>query len=64
MDLDRADLSGPLVVVLGSEAVGITDPVLAACDLRVKIPMHESWGCLNVGTAGAVMLWEVARGRR
>lgn len=64
VDLDRADLSGPLVVVLGSEAVGITDPVLAACDLRVKIPMHENWGCLNVGTAGAVMLWEVARARR
>lgn len=63
-DLDRADLAGPLVVVLGSEAVGITDPVLAACDVRVKIPMHENWGCLNVATAGAVMLWEIARRRR
>lgn len=63
-DLDRADFSGNLCVVLGSEAVGITDPVLAACDARVKIPMHENWGCLNVGTAGAVVLWEISRRRR
>lgn len=63
-DLDRADLGGNLLVVLGSEAVGITDAVLAACDVRVKIPMHENWGCLNVATAGAVFLWEIARRRR
>lgn len=63
-DVRDADLSGNLVLVLGSEAVGITDPLLAACDLRVKIPMHENWGCLNVGTAGAVLLWEIARRRR
>lgn len=63
-DIDRAELGGNLVVVLGSEAVGITEPVLAACDARVKIPMHENWGCLNVATAGAVFLWEVARRRR
>jgi tRNA G18 (ribose-2'-O)-methylase SpoU len=63
-DLDRAELGGNLAVVLGSEAVGITDPVLAACDARVKIPMHPNWGCLNVATAGAVFLWEVARRRR
>lgn len=63
-DLDRADLAGNLVVVLGSEAVGVTDEVLRACDAAVKIPMHENWGCLNVATAGAVFLWEIARRRR
>lgn len=59
--LDRADLSPPLVVVLGSEATGLGEDVLAACDAAVKIPMHENWGCLNVATAGAVVLWEVFR---
>lgn len=63
-DLDRADLAGNVVIVLGSEAVGITDDLLRVCDARVKIPMHETWGCLNVGTAGAVFLWEAAKIRR
>lgn len=64
VDLDRADLSGNVVIVLGSEAVGLTDDVLDACDVRAKIPMDENWGCLNVGTAGAVFLWEAAKRRR
>jgi tRNA G18 (ribose-2'-O)-methylase SpoU len=59
--LDRADLSPPLVVVLGSEATGLSDEVVRACDVAAKIPMHENWGCLNVATAGAVVLWEVYR---
>lgn len=63
VELPAADLSGPLVVVLGSEATGLSDDVVRACDAAVKIPMHENWGCLNVATSGAVFLWEIARRR-
>jgi tRNA G18 (ribose-2'-O)-methylase SpoU len=62
--LDEADLSGPLVVALGSEADGLPDDVTAACDLSVEIPMSGDWSCLNVGTAGAILLWEITRRRR
>jgi tRNA G18 (ribose-2'-O)-methylase SpoU len=64
VDLDRAELDGNLLVVLGSEATGISDDLVRRCDFAARIPMHENWGCLNVGTAGAVFLWEIARRRR
>ncbi len=63
-DLDRTDLSGPLLIALGSEADGVPDDVVAACDDVVEIPMSGGWSCLNVGTAGAILLWEIVRRRR
>jgi tRNA G18 (ribose-2'-O)-methylase SpoU len=63
-DIDRADLSGNLLVALGSEATGLSPAVIAACDRAVMIPMHGDWGCINVAAAAAVFLWEVARRRR
>ncbi len=62
--LDRAALGGPVLLALGSEATGLSDGVVAACDTAVEIPMDPTWDCLNVATAGAVILWEVARRRR
>lgn len=62
--LDEADLAGPLILALGSEADGLPDDVAAACDLSVEIPMSGDWSCLNVGTAGAILLWEITRRRR
>lgn len=63
VDLPDADLSGNLLLVLGSEADGLSDEVAAACDACVRIPMDPEWDCFNVGTAGAILLWEVARRR-
>ncbi len=64
VDLDRADVSGDLLIVLGSEATGLSPAVLDACDERVMIPMRGDWGCINVASAAAVFLWEAARRRR
>ena len=61
--LQNADLCGPLLVALGSEADGLPAEVAAACDISAMIPMSADWSCLNVGTAGAIVLWEVARRR-
>ncbi len=64
MPLDDVDLSPPLVLAFGSEANGLSDEVVAACDASVMIPMSGGWSCLNVATSGAVTLWEVDRRRR
>jgi tRNA G18 (ribose-2'-O)-methylase SpoU len=64
VDIAGADLSGNLLVALGSEATGLSPAVLDACDARVVIPMRGDWGCINVAAAAAVFLWEVARRRR
>ena len=63
-EIDRADLSGNLLIALGSEATGLADATVAACDRVVMIPMRGDWGCINVAAAAAVFLWETARRRR
>lgn len=61
---DRVDLRGPVAIVLGSEAHGLPDDVVARVDVRVRIPMAGQVESLNVGVAGAVLAFEAARQRR
>lgn len=66
LDLFRAPdrlLTGDLVVVLGSEGVGIRPGVAGLLDHRVRIPMHGRVASLNVAAAAAVILFELARRR-
>jgi 23S rRNA (guanosine2251-2'-O)-methyltransferase len=51
-------------VVLGAEGRGLRPGVLRSLDFRVRIPMQGQVASLNVATAGAVMLFELARLRR
>jgi 23S rRNA (guanosine2251-2'-O)-methyltransferase len=63
-DYDRFDLTGDIVVVLGSEGAGLHDLVRRTCDHLLRIPMAGGVSSLNVSTAGAVVLYEAARQRR
>ena len=47
-------------LVVGAEGPGLSDGVLAACDRRVRIPMAAGVDSLNVSTAAAVVLHELA----
>lgn len=59
-----ADLRGPVAIVLGSERYGI-DPVWRdAADVRVSIPMLGTADSLNVGHAGALLLYEALHQQR
>ncbi|MCW5899240.1 MAG: 23S rRNA (guanosine(2251)-2'-O)-methyltransferase RlmB [Flavobacteriales bacterium] len=58
-DLPHADLSGPLVVVLGAEDQGISDAVLRMADVLVRIPMAGTIGSLNVSVAAGIALHAV-----
>jgi 23S rRNA (guanosine2251-2'-O)-methyltransferase len=60
---DRADLTGKVVLVLGSEGRGLRRRVAAACDLLISIPVRGRVGSLNVAAAAAVILYEAARQR-
>jgi 23S rRNA (guanosine2251-2'-O)-methyltransferase len=57
------DLTVPIALVLGAEGKGIRPLVLRGCDLLVKIPMFGKVASLNVGAAGAMLLYEVVRQR-
>jgi tRNA G18 (ribose-2'-O)-methylase SpoU len=64
VDLRAADLTGPLLVVVGNETTGMTSAWREACDELVSIPMAGSASSLNAATAGSIVLDEVARQRR
>ena len=62
-DIAGADLTGPLLVVVGNETLGLSTAWRAACDQLVRIPMVGSASSLNAATAGSVVLYEAARQR-
>jgi len=60
-ELEPRLLRGDLGVVLGAEGRGMRQSVASALDFRVRIPMSGQVGSLNVSTAAAVILYELAR---
>ncbi len=54
-------LEPPLGLVLGSEGKGVSKPVAGRVDGFVRIPQAGSIGSLNVGVAGGLAMFEVAR---
>lgn len=59
----QADMTGPVVLVLGSEGKGIRPRVAAACDSLISIPVRGRTASLNVSAAAAVLLFEAVRQR-
>ena len=59
----QADLARDCCLIFGSEGYGISAAVLAQCDEAVAILMRPGVDSLNVGSAGAVFLYEASRQR-
>ena len=59
-----ADLTGRVVLVLGSEGRGIRPRVAGACDRLLAIPLLGRTASLNVAQAATVLLFEARRQRR
>ncbi len=53
----------PLVLVLGSEGVGLSRLVAERCDVLASIPLRGRLASLNVAAAGAVACFEITRCR-
>jgi TrmH family RNA methyltransferase len=59
----EAEYTRPVILMLGNETHGLSDEELEVCHQQVSIPMVGRRDSLNVGVAGAVILYEVfARG--
>lgn len=59
--LYEADLSRPLVLVVGNEQKGLRPLIRKHCDFLVRIPASGPLESLNAATAGAIALAEVQR---
>ena len=59
----ETDLTGKVVLVLGSEGKGIRPRVADACDALISVPVRGSVASLNVSAAAAVLLFEAVRQR-
>ena len=52
----RADLSGPLALVVGAEGAGLSRLVRETCDWLLAIPMYGQVASLNAAVAGSIAL--------
>lgn len=61
----RQQLSGPVVIMLGNETLGLSHRYKEMADVLCSIPMAEtsSASSLNVGCAASILLYEAARQR-
>lgn len=63
-DYYEADLTGPLVLVVGSEGKGIGRLTKEVCDFLVKIPMQGKINSLNASVAGSILMYESMKQRQ
>ena len=56
-------LTGPAVLILGSEDKGISRELIALSDHQIKIPMTGTISSLNVSVAAGILLYEMVRQR-
>lgn len=61
--LYEADLTGPMVLVMGAEDAGLRRLTRECCDGLVRIPMQGAVGSLNVSVATGIALYEIMRQR-
>lgn len=59
----RADLKGPLAILMGSEDKGISTTLLKMADRVLSIPMAGKTASLNVSVAAGILLYEAYRQR-
>ena len=61
--LYKANLRGPIALVVGSEGFGMKELVKKNCDSIVTLPMNGQVNSLNASVACGVAIYEIARQR-
>lgn len=60
---DEADYRDEVGIVIGNEALGVTEQMLSMVDKKVRIPMAGKLESLNAAVAAALFMYETARQR-
>jgi tRNA G18 (ribose-2'-O)-methylase SpoU len=61
---DKAQYEFPLCLVIGNEVSGITDELIALCDMAVDIPMFGVKQSLNVSVAYGILVYQIIKSCR
>jgi TrmH family RNA methyltransferase len=61
ISVTTVDKKSKLAFGLGNEANGVSEDVLNACDQNIIIPLDNNVESLNVGIAGAILMWELKK---
>ena len=59
----KANLTGPIGLVIGSEGEGVSRLVKEHCDINARIPMKGQIDSLNASVAAGVLMYEIVRQR-
>lgn len=62
-DYFDANLTGPLVIVVGSEGKGMSRLTKENCDFMVRMPMVGKINSLNASVAGSILMYEALHQR-
>lgn len=63
-DYYDTDLTGSLLLIIGSEGQGVGRLVKEQCDFVVRIPMVGKINSLNASVAGSILMYEAMKQRR
>jgi 23S rRNA (guanosine2251-2'-O)-methyltransferase len=59
----EADLTNPIVLIMGSEETGISEKIKATSASHIRIPLQGNTASLNVSMATGIILFEALRQR-
>ena len=60
---DKADLSGGVAIVVGSEGFGLGRLVRENCDMILSLPMNGKINSLNASVSAGILMYEVVKHR-
>lgn len=60
---DKADLSGAVALVIGSEGFGLGRLVRESCDMTLSLPMFGRINSLNASVSAGILMYEVVKHR-
>lgn len=63
VSIAKADLSGPMVILVGREATGLPEEIARYAHQLLSIPIRKEVDSLNAATAASIFLYEAARQR-
>ncbi|WP_430815025.1 23S rRNA (guanosine(2251)-2'-O)-methyltransferase RlmB [Carboxylicivirga sp. RSCT41] len=63
IDYDKANYRGPIALVMGAEDRGVNPKILAAAEIKSKIPILGDIESLNVSVAAGILMYEIVKVR-